>query len=105
MDQIHDGKRQLDQRWRHGTLVADGRPEGGGGHHPGLPSPRRTARESAQSFRMKTRISTLENGITVATAETLHMASVSLGIWVGVGGRFEPAEVCGVSHFIEHMLF
>ncbi len=54
---------------------------------------------------MKTRVSTLENGITVATAETPHMASVSLGIWVGVGGRFEPAEVCGVSHFIEHMLF
>jgi predicted Zn-dependent peptidase len=54
---------------------------------------------------MKTRISTLENGITIATAETPHMASVSLGIWVGIGGRFEPAEVCGVSHFIEHMLF
>jgi predicted Zn-dependent peptidase len=33
------------------------------------------------------------------------MSSVSLGIWVGVGGRFEPAPVCGVSHFIEHMLF
>jgi predicted Zn-dependent peptidase len=54
---------------------------------------------------MITRISRLENGITVATAETPHMASVSLGVWVGVGGRFEPAEVCGVSHFIEHMLF
>jgi predicted Zn-dependent peptidase len=54
---------------------------------------------------MKTRISTLENGVTIATAETPHMASVSLGIWVAVGGRFEPAEVCGVSHFIEHMLF
>src|ERR1051325_7050867 len=54
---------------------------------------------------MKTRISTLENGLTVATAETPHMASVSLGIWLGVGGRFEPAPLCGVSHFIEHMLF
>jgi predicted Zn-dependent peptidase len=54
---------------------------------------------------MKTRISTLENGITVATAEVPHMASVSLGIWVGIGGRFEPEPLCGVSHFIEHMLF
>lgn len=33
------------------------------------------------------------------------MASVSLGFWVGVGGRYEPAAVNGVSHFIEHMLF
>src|ERR1041385_3156009 len=34
-----------------------------------------------------------------------HMASVSLGLWVGVGGRHEPKELNGVSHFIEHMLF
>jgi predicted Zn-dependent peptidase len=47
----------------------------------------------------------LPNGLTVATAEMPHMASVSLGLWVGVGGRFEPKELNGVSHFIEHMLF
>src|SRR5689334_19872004 len=34
-----------------------------------------------------------------------HMASVSLGLWVGVGGRYEPAALNGISHFIEHMLF
>jgi predicted Zn-dependent peptidase len=34
-----------------------------------------------------------------------HMASVSVGLWVGVGGRYEPAPLNGVSHFIEHMLF
>lgn len=45
------------------------------------------------------------SGITVATAEMPHMASASLGIWVGVGGRYEPAALSGVSHFIEHMLF
>jgi predicted Zn-dependent peptidase len=33
------------------------------------------------------------------------MASVSVGLWVGVGGRHEPAPLSGVSHFIEHMLF
>ena len=49
--------------------------------------------------------SRLNNGLTVATAEMPHMASVSLGIWVGAGGRYEPAELNGVSHFIEHMLF
>ncbi len=33
------------------------------------------------------------------------MTSVSLGLWVGVGGRYEAAEVNGVCHFIEHLLF
>lgn len=54
---------------------------------------------------MSHQITRLKNGITVATVEMPHMASVSLGIWVGVGGRYEPAELNGVSHFIEHMLF
>jgi predicted Zn-dependent peptidase len=49
-------------------------------------------------------VTRLENGLTVATAEMPHMASVSLGIWVGVGGRYEPAPFSGVSHFIEHLL-
>jgi predicted Zn-dependent peptidase len=50
-------------------------------------------------------VTRLQNGLTVATAEMPHMASVSLGLWVGVGGRHEPKELNGVSHFIEHMLF
>lgn len=45
------------------------------------------------------------SGVTIATAEIPHMSSVSLGIWVGVGGRYEPERLCGASHFIEHMLF
>ena len=47
----------------------------------------------------------LANGLTVATARMPHMASVSLGLWVGAGGRYEPVELNGASHFIEHMLF
>jgi predicted Zn-dependent peptidase len=47
----------------------------------------------------------LSNGVTVATTTLPHMTSVSLGLWVGVGGRNEPAELNGISHFIEHMLF
>ncbi len=50
-------------------------------------------------------VTQLKNGLTVATAEMPHMASVSLGLWVGVGSRFEPAELNGACHFIEHMLF
>ncbi|RME91358.1 MAG: insulinase family protein [Verrucomicrobia bacterium] len=34
-----------------------------------------------------------------------HMASVSVGFWVAVGGRHERPEENGIGHFIEHMLF
>ncbi|HEY1173117.1 MAG TPA: pitrilysin family protein [Verrucomicrobiae bacterium] len=47
----------------------------------------------------------LENGFTIATATMPHMAGVSAGLWVGVGGRYENAPLNGVCHFIEHMLF
>ncbi len=50
-------------------------------------------------------ITTLPNGVTVATAAMPQMKSVCVGLWLGVGGRHEPAEVSGISHFIEHMLF
>jgi len=35
------------------------------------------------------------------------MASVSVGIWVAVGGRYEPAALTNAAcrHFIEHLLF
>lgn len=50
-------------------------------------------------------VTRLSNGLTIASAEMPHMASVAVGIWVGVGGRFEAAEISGVAHFIEHLLF
>ena len=33
------------------------------------------------------------------------MASVSVGLWIGIGSRYEPGELNGVCHFIEHLLF
>jgi predicted Zn-dependent peptidase len=50
-------------------------------------------------------ITQLPSGVRVATAEMAHMESVSLGVWVGVGGRYEPSRLSGASHFIEHLLF
>ena len=47
----------------------------------------------------------LPNGLRVATAEMPHMRGVSLGLWVGIGSRFEPPALNGVCHFIEHLLF
>lgn len=50
-------------------------------------------------------VSRLANGLTIATAEMPHMTSVSVGLWVGVGSRYESAELNGICHFIEHLLF
>lgn len=50
-------------------------------------------------------LSRLDNGLTIATAEMPHMTSIAVGLWIGIGGRYEAAEVSGVAHFIEHLLF
>lgn len=34
-----------------------------------------------------------------------HVRSVAVGIWVGSGSRRETKSECGISHFLEHMLF
>jgi len=47
----------------------------------------------------------LPNGIKVVTEQIEHVHSVSIGIWVKTGSRFETREQQGISHFIEHMLF
>lgn len=54
---------------------------------------------------MKTLLSTLDNGVRVATCEMPHATSIAAAIWVGVGSRQEPEKINGISHFIEHLLF
>ena len=54
---------------------------------------------------MKYQTRRLPGGVTLATAYLPHMTSVSVGAWVAVGGRYEAPARCGISHFIEHMLF
>jgi predicted Zn-dependent peptidase len=54
---------------------------------------------------MTTQLSTLANGLRVATDRIDTVDTVSLGIWVDVGTRHEPAEINGVAHFLEHMAF
>jgi predicted Zn-dependent peptidase len=50
-------------------------------------------------------LSTLSNGLRVATDRIDTVDTVSLGLWVDVGTRHEPAELNGVAHFLEHMAF
>jgi len=51
------------------------------------------------------RLSRLPNGVRIASVEMPWMRSVSVGVWAGVGGRHESAEMSGISHFMEHLLF
>jgi predicted Zn-dependent peptidase len=47
----------------------------------------------------------LPNGLRVLTEAIPAMRSVSFGVWVGVGSRDETAQLGGVSHFLEHLLY
>jgi len=54
---------------------------------------------------MTAQVTTLANGLRVATDRIDTVATVSLGLWVDVGTRHETPEVNGVAHFLEHMAF
>jgi predicted Zn-dependent peptidase len=54
---------------------------------------------------MTARLATLSNGLRIVTDRIDTVATVSLGLWVDVGTRHEPAEINGVAHFLEHMAF
>lgn len=47
----------------------------------------------------------LDCGTTVIMEQIPHLQSVALGAWVRAGSVDEPAEIAGVSHYIEHMMF
>jgi predicted Zn-dependent peptidase len=51
------------------------------------------------------RVTTLPNGLRVATDPMPDVESLALGMWVGAGTRHERAEVNGVAHLLEHMAF
>src|SRR5262249_19003286 len=96
-------------------------PSGSHRYRPGLPAQSRPSRRTSAGFAITSfpplsllnsgermsnyTLSKLSNGLTVATVALPHMSSVSVGLWLGVGGRYEPAPLSGASHFIEHMLF
>ena len=48
---------------------------------------------------------TLPGGLRVVLESIPYVRSVSIGVWVGVGSRREPAEAAGISHLVEHLLF
>ncbi len=49
--------------------------------------------------------STLGNGVRIVSERMPDAPSVTLGIWVENGSRYESREQAGISHFLEHLLF
>jgi predicted Zn-dependent peptidase len=54
---------------------------------------------------MTVRLSSLTNGLRIATDRVETVDTVAIGVWVDVGTRHEPAAINGVAHFLEHMAF
>lgn len=51
------------------------------------------------------RSSRLPGGVMVVTEHIPHFASISLGVWTGIGSRDEAPTQNGAAHFFEHMAF
>ncbi|HET9784510.1 MAG TPA: pitrilysin family protein, partial [Terriglobales bacterium] len=47
----------------------------------------------------------LSNGLTIVSERMPHVRSVTMGIWLLNGSRREVAELNGITHFVEHMVF
>jgi predicted Zn-dependent peptidase len=47
----------------------------------------------------------LPNGLTVAVDPLPGAESVAIGLYASVGSRSEPAELSGLAHLVEHMVF
>jgi predicted Zn-dependent peptidase len=54
---------------------------------------------------MSVQVTRLANGMRVVTDWMESVETVSIGVWVDVGTRHEPAAINGVAHVLEHMAF
>ncbi|GAA5852307.1 hypothetical protein JCM9279_002496 [Rhodotorula babjevae] len=52
-----------------------------------------------------TQISTLPNGLTVATEASSASSTATVGVWIDAGSRAETDKTSGTAHFLEHMAF
>ncbi|CAH9115864.1 unnamed protein product [Cuscuta epithymum] len=53
----------------------------------------------------ETKVTTLPNGLRIATESNLAASTATVGVWIDTGSRFEADENHGVAHFLEHVIF
>ena len=51
------------------------------------------------------RLTTLPNGLRVASRSMQSVETVAVGLYVDTGSRYEPVELNGLAHLFEHMVF
>ncbi len=61
--------------------------------------------ESVPNDPMKTRIYTLDNGLKIYLTDNKDLPRIQTYIAVRVGGKNDPAETTGLSHYLEHLMF
>jgi predicted Zn-dependent peptidase len=54
---------------------------------------------------MSVTVTKLANGVHVVTDRMDTVETASVGAWVSIGARHEPAEINGITHLLEHMVF
>ena len=54
---------------------------------------------------MTTKITTLGNGLRIVTDKMDDVKTIAMGVWTGVGGRYETPDNNGIAHVLEHMAF
>jgi processing peptidase subunit beta len=64
-----------------------------------------TAAAAAANLLPATRMSTLPNGLTVASEVLPNVSTATVGIWIDSGSRAENAKNNGTAHFLEHLSF
>lgn len=62
------------------------------------------ATEAAAQRQPPTQVTTLSNGLRVASQQTTD-ETLTVGVWIDAGSRFETKENNGTAHFLEHMAF
>lgn len=50
-------------------------------------------------------VTTLPNGMRVASETTPFAETATVGVWIDAGSRYETADNNGAAHFLEHMAF
>lgn len=59
----------------------------------------------ARKYTKMFKILSFNGGGTLIIREMPEMQTVSVGIWTGIGSRYERVRQNGISHFVEHLLF
>lgn len=51
------------------------------------------------------RLTTLDNGLRVASRRMQSVETIAVGLYAATGSRYEPAHLNGLAHLFEHMVF